>query len=723
VVDACAVLELTGGNPLFVREVARAIGDGTWRRDRPPSTVRDVVVARLERVSPECRRLVQAAATVGRDFSLALVAATLGEPVTACLPLIDEATGYGLVDRVGEIGNYRFVHVLTRDAVESSLTSAERVALHRGVAEAIEAQFAGEVSEHVAELARHWAELAPYGEATTARKWTIRAAADAVGRLAYEEGVRLYQAALALDRTSLDDAERCRVLVALGRAAHLAGDLHACRDAAVAAANTARAAHSPELLAEAALVVEAVADPGLNAVTKQLCEQALTSLGDTGDEALRARLLAQRAHLAFYDGEQGRVESWSAAALAVARESSDDRALIAALHARKQACPGPAGRAERFRLAAEMLALATDSARTAMWGQLWRIEALVESGQLAVAAEQLAALQVAAERVGGPVSGWHLERVTACIAQAQGRYRDAAAAGRRAYDRMRPVEPGPATGAYFALHCALAGHIGVSDEAALFARHPVEGLPRFATMGRLHRAFLCLCAGLRDEAAASYQQTGPVETWSLPVLYILLGYVYGTLVSVQLGRYDHVAGLIERLEPFRGEHAVGEGVEYMGPTELTLGRAAAALGRLDDAIADLTVAAEHADRAGAPGFVAEARYHLAMALLARNGPGDHDDAASAAGDADRLARALGMAAYTDRTGALAAQLGGSRPAGLSPREAEVATLVAEGLTNRQIAARLVISERTAQNHVQHILTKLGFTTRSQIAAWNVRANK
>jgi DNA-binding CsgD family transcriptional regulator len=51
---------------------------------------------------------------------------------------------------------------------------------------------------------------------------------------------------------------------------------------------------------------------------------------------------------------------------------------------------------------------------------------------------------------------------------------------------------------------------------------------------------------------------------------------------------------------------------------------------------------------------------------------------------------------------------------LSPREEEVAALVAEGLTNRQIAQRLVISERTAQNHVQHILTKLGFATRGQM---------
>jgi DNA-binding NarL/FixJ family response regulator len=50
----------------------------------------------------------------------------------------------------------------------------------------------------------------------------------------------------------------------------------------------------------------------------------------------------------------------------------------------------------------------------------------------------------------------------------------------------------------------------------------------------------------------------------------------------------------------------------------------------------------------------------------------------------------------------------------------VAALVAEGLSNRAIAERLVISERTASNHVQRILTKLGFSSRSQIAAWVVR---
>ena len=79
-----------------------------------------------------------------------------------------------------------------------------------------------------------------------------------------------------------------------------------------------------------------------------------------------------------------------------------------------------------------------------------------------------------------------------------------------------------------------------------------------------------------------------------------------------------------------------------------------------------------------------------------------------------------MTAYLQRTAALVAYLNRRKPAVLSSREAEVARLVAEGLTNRQIAERLVISERTAETTCGTSLTKLGFATRSQIAAWSVR---
>jgi DNA-binding NarL/FixJ family response regulator len=70
--------------------------------------------------------------------------------------------------------------------------------------------------------------------------------------------------------------------------------------------------------------------------------------------------------------------------------------------------------------------------------------------------------------------------------------------------------------------------------------------------------------------------------------------------------------------------------------------------------------------------------------------------------------------------------GGASPAGprsaatpLTPREREVAVLIAQGMSNREIATRLVVAERTAEGHVQSILNKLGVSSRTQIAVWAV----
>jgi non-specific serine/threonine protein kinase len=60
---------------------------------------------------------------------------------------------------------------------------------------------------------------------------------------------------------------------------------------------------------------------------------------------------------------------------------------------------------------------------------------------------------------------------------------------------------------------------------------------------------------------------------------------------------------------------------------------------------------------------------------------------------------------------------GRRPGQVSPREAEIAALVATGMTNRQIAGKLHLAERTVDAHVEHILNKLGYRSRAQIAAW------
>jgi non-specific serine/threonine protein kinase len=88
------------------------------------------------------------------------------------------------------------------------------------------------------------------------------------------------------------------------------------------------------------------------------------------------------------------------------------------------------------------------------------------------------------------------------------------------------------------------------------------------------------------------------------------------------------------------------------------------------------------------------------------GLGFDDAVAYALGDTDQPA---GRSSPTKREAAA--------PGSLTRREREIAELITQGLSNKEIARSLVISQRTAEGHVEHILAKLGFTARSQVAAW------
>jgi len=118
---------------------------------------------------------------------------------------------------------------------------------------------------------------------------------------------------------------------------------------------------------------------------------------------------------------------------------------------------------------------------------------------------------------------------------------------------------------------------------------------------------------------------------------------------------------------------------------------------------------------GSPAFEAEVSVELADALGRRAQDGDIVRALELAQRGAHLTRRLGMAPWRAKADALLERF--TVPDQLTRREREVANLVAEGMTNRQIAEQLYISERTAQTHVQHILTKLGFSGRAQIATW------
>lgn len=190
------------------------------------------------------------------------------------------------------------------------------------------------------------------------------------------------------------------------------------------------------------------------------------------------------------------------------------------------------------------------------------------------------------------------------------------------------------------------------------------------------------------------------------------------LVPVQIARGDlnGATDSARRLEAL----ATATGLDRnTAEAEVAEGRVAIAAQRLADAVAAFTSAADRYDRARMPVDAARARVLLAEALAGDDPETAMAEARSAAAMLDKA----GLTAEADHADALVRSLGGRGRVGpklaglLTKREREVLDLVAEGLTNAEIAERLYISTKTAANHVSNLLVKLNLRTRTEAAAF------
>ncbi|MGO4618105.1 LuxR C-terminal-related transcriptional regulator [Nocardia sp. 2YAB30] len=179
------------------------------------------------------------------------------------------------------------------------------------------------------------------------------------------------------------------------------------------------------------------------------------------------------------------------------------------------------------------------------------------------------------------------------------------------------------------------------------------------------------------------------------------------------------ADLAARLRPHADLFVTGGASTLVnfGSARTYLGIALAVGGHLDDAVRELRKGIAANEIARTPPYAALAGFELARILARRRRPGDLDEAAALCASVGTAAEQLGMTPLYRRAAELAATIRGDRPSGLTRREVEVAAYVAQGLTNRQIATLMHISQRTVESHVQHTLTKLGFSNRTQVAAW------
>jgi hypothetical protein len=203
--------ESTGGNPFFVAEMLRHLGetgalarhqDGTARSAAAasvglPEGVREVIVRRVTRLGEECARVLTLASVLGREFDLAALEALSERSEDQLLDALDEAQRAQLVDESpGRPGRYSFHHALIRDTLYNGLTASRRIRFHRRAGEALEKIASGEADLPLADLAHHFVQAASTGVANKAADYATRAGDRMAEALAHEEATRFYDLAL-----------------------------------------------------------------------------------------------------------------------------------------------------------------------------------------------------------------------------------------------------------------------------------------------------------------------------------------------------------------------------------------------------------------------------------------------------------------------------------------------------------------------------------------------
>ena len=188
---------------------------------------------------------------------------------------------------------------------------------------------------------------------------------------------------------------------------------------------------------------------------------------------------------------------------------------------------------------------------------------------------------------------------------------------------------------------------------------------------------------------------------------------------VACGDLDAARGEVELLQ---SAAAGSSGTLVAARADLAAARVALAEGRFVDAAAHARAALEAFGSLEMPHDAADARVELARSLAAELPELARDEARAAFATYEELGAMRGMdaAAVVLRSLDVPAAAGAGRYGELTPRECEVLSLVARGMTNARIAQALFISEKTAGHHVSRILSKLGARNRAEAAAHAAR---
>ncbi|MBX5449925.1 helix-turn-helix transcriptional regulator [Thermogemmatispora sp.] len=704
-----------------------------------PSSILSAVRLRLAHLAPATVELLRSAALIGRTFDAALLGSVAGQDEERVEEWLEEAVQARLIDQlpttsVAAPSHFAFSHDMIRECLAREVRATRRHRLHTLIGQALEQRLARSnaiaSAQQLAELAFHFARS---GDPESGAAYARRAARQALQTYAPAEALAHERTALQL--LSLNDPRRGPWLLELGTAALLAAAWSEAIDAFQRAQEWGRCHGDQHLAGCAALGLgRAYWRQERIAPARIALEEAVTALSSQTTPDTVEALVELGSLLVLSLHQQEEALTCLERALALARQLGERRLEAASCRALGNLLARSNQLQRGLPLLEQALSLALSLGEALEVAECCACLTMAYGwyGELDRRAQLFPLWLEYAGRCHDPYQLRHLYTHLASSYALRSQWSETDEALDRSQalvEQLASPEPAALLQWTRGLLLAPRGHLTEAEDLittalAWYRQHAFQSLAWW--LGGL--GFVQAIQGKEQEARACLAElealVNPLPAESMPLAHALC---FMAAISAVLADQTWAARLYPRLLPFRGQF-------HSFSVDRLLGTLAVLTGDLAAATDHLARAEAVARRFGLGFELASTLGTRALLVLARDGSPGMAQARALLEEAVALSQSTGNSAlaqllqrqwqelvcHREQATSLSRPTSLPLPAGLSRREAQVLRLVAQGKSNRQIAAILVISERTVANHVRNIFNKTGVDNRAAAAVFAIR---
>jgi DNA-binding CsgD family transcriptional regulator len=707
------------GNPLYVTELVAALARGSGvtlteagasgrASGSVPSSLSAAIADRLGFVAGPVREVLRAAALLGVDFAVPDLAIVLGRGVAELIPAVDEACAAGVLAESGHGLGFR--HPLIRAALYDDMPASVRAAWHREAGRALVE--AGAPADRVARQMLRAVD-GPGGTAEPMDEWMLNWLARTADLLVGQApGVAAELLTRAVASCPAGSAQHSWLASRLADALYRIGDRAAAEQVADGALEYAA---EPDLLVDLHwTLAQCRMLAGESAESLATLDRALASPGLSARHRARLLVLAARTHDNL--GEVEKAGQVATSALVAASEAGDNWAMGWALHVLTLVTAVQGRVTDALPLFDRALTVTQSDPALTDLRLLLQSNKAVALGNLDRYEEALAAAGHARDLADQVGTAMRLAQAHCALGQLlfeTGRWDDALAEVEIVPENLK--EPGVAC-CDLGIAAVISFHRGEIDAAR---RHLAAAVPHAKRLGHrlipplaLARSLDCEHDGARPEALTALTEALDGNAEEVEEIEDLLA--------------DAVRLAIETGDLSTAQALAGQAAALAAGSEIPRRQANALYcrGLLDHDAARLLAAGERYDDAGRPLLSAKALEAAATEFVRAD---DRGQARAAFTRAAEVYTSLGAAADVVRLQATFRAHGIRRGPhakhrrarsgwdSLTATEIKIAAFVEEGLSNPEIAAKLLLSRRTVATHVSHILKKLDVNSRTDIA--------